>query len=521
MKRTVIYTTLAVFATPAIYAMNCDVDLNLKSFHTNPKKFLNSDVVKLDQNCKKEGVFSYFSEEKAKDNSFVKIKDNYRSTVCHTDTASGQRVCLKDIKPGEDVEEGRAPIQGLDRAENLVSGGYVEKNIYTMAKNGLEVGNLDVEPWSDWYWPIAVGQLSYRYADYNMLQEFRRTGKDSEEQWSFMIDYHRRNKPLMLDINLLSPAEKYDMLVGDTNFTLTNTMLNRPRGFAKNGKVESWMGICHGWAPASYMLPRPVKSITVKAADGVTDITFKPTDLKALGSQLWASGYQSTKMVGGRCNIDKPKTDSNGRVLDQNCFDNNPGTWHQIVVNQLGKNKMSFVMDATYDYQVWNHPVTAYSYKYFNPVTMQEYKTVDEAVVSMRKFSNDKFKRYRSRNAKFVVGIKMEVQYLVETMPSDKSFDKSAYDAHNTAYYVYDLELDRNYNIIGGEWYSNKHPDFLWTPYDNSHATSVVDNYVRGNITVDNIQSIRALPRLARQASQKEQPIGKIVEALLQAASEE
>ena len=29
--------------------------------------------------------------------------------------------------------------------------------------------------------------------------------------------------------------------------------------------------------------------------------------------------------------------------------------------------------------------------------------------------------------------------------------------------YWYDLELDEDNNIVGGEWYTNRHPDFLWT----------------------------------------------------------
>ena len=33
-----------------------------------------------------------------------------------------------------------------------------------------------------------------------------------------------------------------------------------------------------------------------------------------------------------------------------------------------------------------------------------------------------------------------------------------------TVQYYYDLELDEAGEIVGGEWYNNRHPDFLWTP---------------------------------------------------------
>jgi hypothetical protein len=521
------FTRLSVFILPLVvtniaYAAKCNVDLNLKEFKKNPKAFLNADVPKRDSNC---GIntFSYFDKEMAESKDFVEIKDQARANLCHTDKKTGQKVCLKDIEPGSDVQAGRAPIEGLDRAENLITGNEVIKNVFTMESLELTKGSAEIKPWSDWYWPIAVGQLSYRYADNNMKGAFASSGIDQEKMWSFMQDWHAKseNSPLLTDINLLSPAEKYDMLVGDSNFTLTNFMLKRPGGFSNKGKVATWMGICHGWSPASYMLPRPVKEITITAADGVTDIKFRPTDLKALASQLWAAGAQSTKFIGGRCSIKEPKTDSNGRILDQKCFDNNPGTWHTTVVNQLGKNKLSFVMDATYDIEVWNHPVTSYAYSYFNPETMEEYDTLAEAIVSMRKFGSDKFRKYRSRDAKSVVGVKMEVEYLIETMPNTFDYDVTTLDAHNTAYYVYDLELDANNNIIGGEWYTNKHPDFLWTPYENSHATSNVDSYIRGTVSADSITSIGNLSRLAQRASGEGQPIGKVVEALLEAAASE
>ncbi|MFT6632795.1 MAG: hypothetical protein ACJAS4_002760 [Bacteriovoracaceae bacterium] len=520
-------TKLSVLVLPLVvgniaHAAKCNVDLNLKEFKKNPKAFLNAPVPKRDSNCGKK-TFSYFDKSMAESKDFVEIKDQARANLCHTDKNSGQKVCLKDIKPGADVQAGRAPIEGLDRAENLITGDTVIKNVFSMEDFGLREGSAEIKPWSDWYWPIAVGQLSYRYADNNMKNAFSNSGLEGEKMWSFMQEWHAKseNSPLLTDINLLSPAEKYDILVGDSNFTLTNFMLKRPGDFSQKGKVATWMGICHGWSPASYMLPRPVKEVIITAADGVTDITFRPTDLKALGSQLWAAGAQSTKMVGGRCNIKNPKTDRNGRILDQNCFDNNPGTWHTTIVNQLGKNKLSFVMDATYDIEVWNHPVTSYSYSYFNPESMEEYNTLKEAIVSIRDFRTDKFKKYRSKEASAVVGIKMEVEYLVETMPNTFSYDESTLDAHNRAYYVYDLELDTNYNIVGGEWYTNKHPDFLWTPYEDSHATSNVDSYIRETVSVKNMASIDNLSRLAQRASGSGQPIGKVVEALLEAASVE
>ena len=38
--------------------------------------------------------------------------------------------------------------------------------------------------------------------------------------------------------------------------------------------------------------------------------------------------------------------------------------------------------------------------------------------------------------------------------------------------YYYDLELDAAGKVIGGEWYTRDHPDFLWTPPAGSRAVT-------------------------------------------------
>ena len=111
----------------------------------------------------------------------------------------------------------------------------------------------------------------------------------------------------------------------------------------------------------------------------------------------------------------------------------------------------------------------------------------------------------------------MEVVYLIETQPQRLSYDNAAMDAKSKVQYVYDLELDENGNIIGGEWYTNKHPDFLWTPYTGSKANSIADQYIQADEI--SIQDIGRLNELAPYASREGQPIGRVVEALMKAAS--
>jgi hypothetical protein len=326
-------------------------------------------------------------------------------------------------------------------------------------------------------------------------------------------------------ISVLSPAEKYDLLVGDENFTLTNNMINEGRYYYENsGKVESWMGICHGWAPAAYMMDRPTSLVTVKSVNGL-EIPFYPDDIKALGSLLWANVQTYTKFSGGRCNTKDPKKDRvTGRIQDQECFDTNPGTWHKSVVNQIGISDRSFIIDATYDYEVWNQPVYSYSYKYFNP---QNYETsrrsYKDVAIGIDSFSKDKFKSYRNPKTKKIVGVEMRVEYIAETTPAQRSYDNDSYDYVTTVTYRYDLELDGRGKIIGGEWYSNKHPDFLWTPPKNTRALTSLDEQIenaiksgrtdlewKGDVNLPAIWASNS-PRTSKEG----EPLGLIVEGLI------
>jgi hypothetical protein len=277
------------------------------------------------------------------------------------------------------------------------------------------------------------------------------------------------------------------------------------------------MGICHGWAPVAYMLPRPQKAIEVLAADGVTKIRFYPSDIKALGSLLWANARSATRFIGGRCNTKMPALDSIGRIKDASCRDTNAGTWHLAIVNQLGKGKRSFVLDATFDYEVWNQPVYGYDYVYFNPKTNKTSSTLAGAKVTVGSYTTDKFKQYRAPGTTHIVGIAMNVKWVVETSPTHATTDSPARDAISGARYLYTLELDSAGNIVGGEWLQNAHPDFLWTPPKDAKAISAYESSATG--TWSGTGAVPASWRTAAsRSSQLGQPLTGIVNKLSELA---
>lgn len=472
----------------------------LQEFHENPVEFMNRLPLKYDGEDLDSSGKSVFDQPGIEKSEHVEARDALRRQVTGSD----------------EVAVGRAAFTQNDQADSFVDS-FRYAGLQSMDDNGLMRAGLSESPWSDDYWAFYLGSLGKRYADPHF---------PNSSNWKENYDYIQRNSAAgivaggnMDAVKRLSPSEKYDILIGDTDYSLTRKMWDQGRKhYVENGRVETWMGLCHGWAPASYMLPRPAGTAIVLAADGSTYLTFYPADVKALATLLWAKVQYRSRFIGGRCNDKNPAQDpQNGRILSQICFDTNPGTWHLAMVNQIGASQRSMVMDATYDYQVWNQPVVSYSYRYFNPESMHYLRSLSEATVAADDFSNDKFARYRSNDTDSIVGIEMKASYAVETTPKHTSSDSPAHDQVKTVCYLYDLELDFSGNIIGGEWYQNAHPDFLWTPTKGGRALTSAE---KQHPLTGKWQSDQPMPQqwhqLAAMAAEYQQaPLAAIVEQLI------
>lgn len=401
-----------------------------------------------------------------------------------------------------------APVEAHDRAEDLVDE-LKWSTLEQMDHANLLSSQLDEQPWSDTYWPIAKGVIAWRYGD---------PGYPASADWKVNSDY-LLDPANSCSVDQLSPAEKYDLLVGDSRKTMTHAMLKDGQHYYMSyGSVESWMGICHGWAPASYMARRPEKTVQALAADGISKIRFFPSDLKALTSLLWANGQFGNRFIGLRCEDKNPPRDEHGRSLDPACYGENPATWHLSVVNQIGVSRRSFVMDALHDTEIWNQPIYGYKYSYFNPQTKEPASSLQNAEVSLAEFTSDKFRKYRSATAASVVGIAMDLTYVAENNPSTAHTDSPANDALITVHYLYDLELGANRQIVGGEWYSNAHPGFLWTPVPGARAVTLGDRLLANAGSTQDWNGSTAIPAswspAIRRSSERGQPVGKIVETL-------
>jgi hypothetical protein len=484
-------STLGISAYAAEDLTSNWINQRLREFDQDPKAFVNSPdrMEKYDPRTLEtiKPIPKFKPELSGEGRDFLDIKDEVRQKIM----AGRER-------------EGRAPIYRNDDPSSLVDQ-VSYTSLSEMDRANLTTSYLRTSPWSDDYWPIVTGVIAKRYADDNF---------PGSSDWAVNANYITRRSSCSLKD--LSPAEKYDLLVGDSNWTLTHAMLAEGRGYynSNNGKVEPWMGICHGWAPAAYMVPRPSQIIKMTGANGQV-IPFYPSDIKALASLLWAKASPSVKFIGGRCNEKSPTEDQYGRVLSQNCFDTNPGTWHLAIVNQIGSSGRSFVFDATYDYEVWNQPVLGYEYSYFNPSTRTAARSLNEAMIDRRHFRNDVYSKHRSSNAAYVVGVAMKVVYIAETSPKHSKSDGPEKDKRVAVKYFYDLELDRNGNIVGGEWYQRNHPDFLFTPSPNAQAVSIGDEALN---RAERWSGQGPMPlswrRAAVRSSSGGQPLAKVVNTL-------
>lgn len=472
----------------------------LQAFKDDSVAFMNQLPPKRDSNDEVVSGGTLFSEADIESKDYIIIRDGFRGAL-----ADGQD------------ESTRSGFQSDDLAQNVVDT-FKYSQLEDMESAGLMEASLDESPWSDDYWAMYSGILGKRFAD----PEFPLTKDPGNKDWKKQYDYVQANPASTIlagddevAINRLSPSEKYDALIGDDSGNLTRIMWEEGKGYYdQSGKVETWMGICHGWAPAAYMLDRPQKSIVLKAADG-RDITFYPSDIKSLATLLWANRMPTTRFIGGRCNEKEPKQDESGRIISQEAFDTNPGTWHQSVVNQIGVAKRSLVLDVTFDYEVWNQPIHAYTYRYFNPQSYTYADSLEAAKVSKAEFTADRFKQYRSSRAVDFVGVHMELSYVVETDPNQNETDTPDQDLIRKVDYYYDLEIKSNNWIVGGEWYTNKHPDFLWTPAPDARAVTSYDRLVSGDW-----ESAGVLPSswqvAAKQAAVTERsPLAVIVEKMI------
>jgi hypothetical protein len=464
-------------------------------------------------------------------------------------------------------------------------------NLGDINDKNLSKRKTKIQPWTSTYWPLNKGLIADPYegtfVGYTMelgtISWTRNYNKFSRRLNGILKNIDKYNSK---SLNFLAPSEKYDLLLGDKTFDLTNrlwdytqkwgnkkefgfltnldiagegvlaaaqsmvdfgwyetvddafanawqiqgtlavdeairlvrsgqystvkdampeasrNMIANSNNFVlekKNNMIAIWEGICHGWSTAAGIIARPRKTISFQLPDN-RSIKFYPSDIKALVSLLWANSMiqdnvnilQSTgKNIGGgvlmqgnRCNLNSPKKDHWGRYYDNKadpfskdrlprCVGVHPAIWHLGLVNIIGDQGRSFIVERKVDKEVDNHPMSSYKMTYFNPNTGKSNKRMFKNMVRIDK--SDQFRQLRNKDARYIIGVETTMFYLDWTRPNRKFYDSEKEDEMVDKKMYYDLELDGSYNIIGGQWRAVKkgtptrrgrgnhnQPDFFW-----------------------------------------------------------
>jgi len=264
-------------------------------------------------------------------------------------------------------------------------------------------------PWSDTYWPNNEGGIAHRWQD----------EKNNNTGWNYKLYKLEELKDGSVDLNILSPAEKFDILNSRYDYPLLKSEWQRC-----DPKDEFWEGICHGWAPAAILYEEP-NNMTMKNKDGL-EIPFGSSDVKALLSYFlaqFAPDLTKVQFIGERCNTD---IEENRRDADNpECSDTNPGTFHVMLTNMIGLAGTAFICDVDRNFEVWNQPMTKYKYtlgKTSAPTNTSAPGTVKGQSVSLTMY------------------------YVKETYPLATAHDPLILNKK----YNYLLDLDADGNILAG-----------------------------------------------------------------------
>jgi hypothetical protein len=321
-------------------------------------------------------------------------------------------------------------------------------------------------PWSGDYWPTHKGGITYRW---------NHSSEDDDQRIFFRTK--KFDDLTADDIRQMSPAEKWDLYLGDRSYSMTRAERERTQVLRlrtdPNFEIPYWEGLCHSWAPATHLYRNP-GAVTLKGATGV-EIPFGSSDIQALLTYHLHDSSAVTYFVSRRCNIDQEDLHdkmlrgeiSNAEYLRQinsaECEGVNAGAFHIILTNLLSKNE-SFIVDVTRYAEVWNQAVHG-----FKARQLSETKKIhpDSAPGTVRE-----------------VLMETEMFYTVEI---PHAWDRTVtLDSEAVKKYQYWLELDRANNIIGGRWQSEDRPDFAWRqtlpefagywkPLKNIYEASIAD----------------------------------------------
>ncbi|GLE02711.1 hypothetical protein PINS_up011566 [Pythium insidiosum] len=310
--------------------------------------------------------------------------------------------------------------------------------------------------WPGGYWPVYADSINYRWktGEASPAEKYAKAFGLNVKQFQDLVSKNNGIDGWSNNRKCSSNADCKTLRDGSA--------CARREGSSTGYCIPTWFGICHAWAPAAILEPEP-KCDVVK-----NGVTFRAYDIKGLVTAVYDGANIDTVFTGARFNgPDEPaKLDKYGRYIDEARRDLGAGFFHLAVTNIMGKFKQSFVVDVTAGAEVWNQPVRSYR---ITDMTILSPEQGSKAFFGTDKYPfNDK--------AKFLAKTTMQFSYIVEANEDGQLVPNHVDSYTREAEYEYFLELDAQYNVIGGEWLGEsryEHPDFLWLPTGRPNDNAV------------------------------------------------
>lgn len=300
----------------------------------------------------------------------------------------------------------------------IMSSGFTHKFSALPLEGQMETGT---KAWSSTYWPSNKGSIANRWNSPN--KETFNYASPNRAQVGAMSQ---------AQLAVLSPAEKYDLLLGQYDYPLKSIAHGSSSRHAKD-----WAGICHGWAPAALHHSEPTPK-TITNPDGIA-IPFGSADIKGILSLYYAfyTDDQETDQIGLRCFFGSWLGGAKGCNEDLNA-----GAFHIVIANKMGIQKEGFLVDIDRYNEVWNQPALGYKSRVVNNYLPRS--------------------RGAASNATHEIRVATDFFYIDESEPTWNVVYGTKDQVVTKKEYLYRLEINAQGNIVGGVWESEERPDFIW-----------------------------------------------------------
>jgi hypothetical protein len=286
-------------------------------------------------------------------------------------------------------------------------------------------GRLDPNrfPWSDTFVEGDPALVSRWYrTEFAPAERFRRRPPYLDELTK--MDAGTRSRVA----SELSSAQIFDLLRGRSDYPLEkevrSVLKSRDARF-----VPEWLNF--GWAAAatSFREPNAVSRHARLPTGHALDLEVGSTDVKSLSAWYYgvvARDRVQRYQVGSRCHGPE----------DRRCGRIDPASFHVLLANSIRENGFSFVADIDPSAKVDYRPIGAFD---------ADLRVEPEAGSSGNRI-------YR---------VKTTVEYAKRRLPQKAPYGFFNLDADRETY-EYTLVVGRDGRIEGGEWLSERRPEFVW-----------------------------------------------------------